>query len=61
VGPPDEVVSASPNASSVNCDAPVLDIKPYVPTFDAVAAQRIGWLEQAAERVHRVRGRPPLR
>jgi tRNA (adenine37-N6)-methyltransferase len=34
---------------------PVLDIKPYVPTFDTVAAERVGWLEQAAERVHRVR------
>jgi tRNA-Thr(GGU) m(6)t(6)A37 methyltransferase TsaA len=34
---------------------PVLDIKPYVPTFDAVAAERVGWLERAAERVHEVR------
>jgi tRNA (adenine37-N6)-methyltransferase len=34
---------------------PVLDIKPYVPAFDSVPAERVGWLEQAAERVHRVR------
>jgi tRNA-Thr(GGU) m(6)t(6)A37 methyltransferase TsaA len=34
---------------------PVLDIKPYVPRFDVVAADRVGWLEQAAERVHEVR------
>ena len=44
---------------------PVLDIKPYVPTFDAFAAPRTGWLAQAAQRVHRVRAdarawsRPP--
>ncbi len=34
---------------------PVLDIKPYVPLFDAVAAERTGWLEQSAEKVHSVR------
>ena len=34
---------------------PVLDIKPYVPEFDAVAAERTGWLNAAAGRVHRVR------
>ena len=34
---------------------PVLDIKPYVPEFDAVAAERTGWLADAAERVHQVR------
>jgi tRNA (adenine37-N6)-methyltransferase len=34
---------------------PVLDIKPYVPAFDAVAAERTGWLERAAHRVHEVR------
>jgi tRNA-Thr(GGU) m(6)t(6)A37 methyltransferase TsaA len=34
---------------------PVLDIKPYVPVFDAVAAERTGWLERAAQRVHEVR------
>ena len=33
---------------------PVLDIKPYVPTFDSVAAERTGWLAKAAERVHEV-------
>jgi len=34
---------------------PVLDIKPYVPAFDAVAAERTGWLERGAPRVHEVR------
>jgi len=34
---------------------PVLDVKPYVPAFDVVAAERTGWLERAAERVHEVR------
>jgi tRNA (adenine37-N6)-methyltransferase len=34
---------------------PILDIKPYVPEFDSIAAERTGWLEQAAARVHRVR------
>ena len=34
---------------------PVLDIKPYVPTFDCVAAERTGWLESAADRVHHVK------
>lgn len=34
---------------------PVLDIKPYVPTFDIVAAERVGWLEGAAERVNEVK------
>jgi tRNA-Thr(GGU) m(6)t(6)A37 methyltransferase TsaA len=34
---------------------PVLDLKPYVPEFDAVAAERTGWLAAAAERVHSVR------
>jgi tRNA (adenine37-N6)-methyltransferase len=34
---------------------PVLDIKPYVPEFDAVVAERTGWLHAAAARVHRVR------
>jgi tRNA-Thr(GGU) m(6)t(6)A37 methyltransferase TsaA len=29
---------------------PVLDVKPYVPTFDAPAADRFGWLTEAAER-----------
>jgi tRNA-Thr(GGU) m(6)t(6)A37 methyltransferase TsaA len=33
---------------------PVLDLKPYVPEFDSIAAERTGWLEQAAKRVHRV-------
>jgi tRNA-Thr(GGU) m(6)t(6)A37 methyltransferase TsaA len=34
---------------------PVLDIKPYVPEFDSVAAERMGWLHDAAARVHEVR------
>jgi tRNA (adenine37-N6)-methyltransferase len=34
---------------------PVIDIKPYVPAFDAIAAERTGWLEAAARRVHEVR------
>jgi len=33
---------------------PVLDIKPYVPEFDSVGAERTGWLRDAAERVHHV-------
>ncbi|HEY5317008.1 MAG TPA: tRNA (N6-threonylcarbamoyladenosine(37)-N6)-methyltransferase TrmO [Solirubrobacteraceae bacterium] len=33
---------------------PILDIKPYVPAFDSFAAERTGWLEKAAERVHDV-------
>lgn len=34
---------------------PVLDLKPYVPKFDVVAAERTGWLDEAADRVHEVR------
>jgi tRNA (adenine37-N6)-methyltransferase len=34
---------------------PVLDIKPYVPAFDAFDAERTGWLTAAAQRVHHVR------
>ena len=34
---------------------PVLDLKPYVPKFDAVAAERTGWLHDTADRVHRVK------
>jgi tRNA (adenine37-N6)-methyltransferase len=34
---------------------PVLDIKPYVPAFDSFVAERTGWLERAAQRVHEVR------
>jgi tRNA-Thr(GGU) m(6)t(6)A37 methyltransferase TsaA len=36
-------------------ETPVLDVKPYVPAFDAFAAERTGWLERAAQRVHEVR------
>ncbi len=34
---------------------PVLDIKPYVPLFDAREGARAGWFEAAGERVHEVR------
>jgi tRNA (adenine37-N6)-methyltransferase len=34
---------------------PVLDIKPYVPEFDAVDAERTGWLQDVADRVHSVK------
>jgi len=34
---------------------PLLDIKPYVPAFDAPDATAIGWLEGKAERSRRVR------
>jgi tRNA-Thr(GGU) m(6)t(6)A37 methyltransferase TsaA len=34
---------------------PVLDIKPYVPEFDAIPAERAGWLAHAAARVHDTR------
>jgi tRNA-Thr(GGU) m(6)t(6)A37 methyltransferase TsaA len=34
---------------------PVLDLKPYVPEFDAVQAERIGWFEGKAAHVHSVR------
>lgn len=34
---------------------PVLDVKPYVPAFDAVDAERTGWLARGAPRVHDVR------
>ena len=34
---------------------PVLDIKPYVPLFDARETTRIGWFGEAAERVFDVR------
>lgn len=30
---------------------PLLDIKPYVPAFDAADIERVGWLEQAGQRV----------
>ncbi len=34
---------------------PVLDIKPYVPKFDVIHAERSGWLQHAAQRVPDVR------
>ncbi len=38
---------------------PLLDLKPYVPEFDAGAGVRTGWLEEARGRVqaHRSDGR----
>jgi tRNA (Thr-GGU) A37 N-methylase len=32
---------------------PVLDIKPYVPQFDATGTERIGWL---TDRIHMAKG-----
>jgi CBS domain-containing protein len=34
---------------------PVLDLKPYVPLFDSIDTERIGWLTHKAETVHTVR------
>jgi tRNA (adenine37-N6)-methyltransferase len=34
---------------------PVLDVKPYVPLFDARGNARAGWFEHAGPRVHEVR------
>jgi len=31
---------------------PLLDIKPYVPRFDHLAAERAGWLQQASDHPH---------
>ncbi len=36
-------------------ETPVLDLKPYVPTFDHVDAERVGWFEGRAADVHRLR------
>jgi tRNA-Thr(GGU) m(6)t(6)A37 methyltransferase TsaA len=35
---------------------PVLDVKPYVPEFDAIEAERTGWLAHAAARVKGICG-----
>ena len=32
-------------------DTPLLDIKPYVPTFDTPKVERIGWLEDKAAQI----------
>src|SRR4030065_513034 len=32
---------------------PMLDIKPYVPEFDVQEIEKIGWLSQKAEKVHK--------
>jgi tRNA-Thr(GGU) m(6)t(6)A37 methyltransferase TsaA len=34
---------------------PVLDLKPYVPAFDSVPAERIGWFEGKTDQVHEIR------
>jgi tRNA-Thr(GGU) m(6)t(6)A37 methyltransferase TsaA len=34
---------------------PVLDLKPYVPLFDGIDAERIGWLTHRADQVHSIR------
>jgi tRNA (adenine37-N6)-methyltransferase len=34
---------------------PILDVKPYVPLFDAREGARAGWFEEAGPRVHEVR------
>ena len=34
---------------------PLLDIKPYVPTFDSRSAERIGWLEGVVHRAREAR------
>lgn len=31
---------------------PLLDIKPYVPEFDGIKVERIGWLSKKAEKVY---------
>lgn len=34
---------------------PILDIKPYVPDFDHVTAERVGWLDRAKSKVKKHR------
>ena len=34
---------------------PLLDIKPYVPQFDPYPVDRIGWLEQAQDRIQKMK------
>ena len=34
---------------------PLLDIKPYVPEFDALKAERIGWLFKKVNKVHKAK------
>ena len=31
---------------------PLLDIKPYVPEFDGIPAEKIGWLSQKVNKAH---------
>jgi tRNA (adenine37-N6)-methyltransferase len=43
--------------AGVDCldGTPVLDIKPYVPEFDVIDAERSGWLQDVAACVHQTR------
>jgi tRNA-Thr(GGU) m(6)t(6)A37 methyltransferase TsaA len=34
---------------------PLLDIKPYVPEFDSPKAERIGWLSEKVNKIHKVK------
>jgi tRNA-Thr(GGU) m(6)t(6)A37 methyltransferase TsaA len=34
---------------------PLLDIKPYVPQFDPYPVERIGWLEQAQDKIQKMK------
>ncbi len=34
---------------------PLLDIKPYVPEFDIVEVEKIGWLLEKMRKVHKVK------
>jgi tRNA (adenine37-N6)-methyltransferase len=36
-------------------ETPLLDIKPYVPMFDAIETSKIGWFEKRIENVHKVK------
>jgi tRNA-Thr(GGU) m(6)t(6)A37 methyltransferase TsaA len=36
-------------------ETPLLDVKPYVPEFDAPEVEKIGWLSQNIKKVHRTR------
>jgi tRNA (adenine37-N6)-methyltransferase len=36
-------------------ETPLLDIKPYVPMFDAIETSKIGWFEKRIQNVHKVK------
>jgi tRNA (adenine37-N6)-methyltransferase len=36
-------------------ETPLLDIKPYVPLFDARETSKIGWFEKRIQNVHKVK------